>query len=303
MKFLENRHRAKKIVREYFDSEGFLEIDSPILIQNNAVEAYIDPIWVENEELRTSPEIYHKRLLARGCQKIYELGHVFRDEVPGKLHLREFSLLEWYRVGAGLLDLVTDCERLFRALSPALFSSPFEIKTLQDLWQEHVEIDLRQAIKRQDLVEQVRDRGLFLRDNADFADAFHHVMMTQIEPNIGHVTPCVVIRWPAEMAALARLCKDDSCFAERFEIYFKQVELANAFLELTDPVEQRSRFEIESLIRIKLGKRCPEIEADFIEELRWVPETAGIAVGFDRLMMLIENVNFISQVTNFLKKV
>lgn len=287
MKFLELRHQAKQITRQYFDAQGFIEVDSPILISANAIEAYIDPIWVGDEELRTSPEIYHKRLLARGAQKIYELGHVFRDELSGRIHLREFTLLEWYRVGANLTDLVRDCENLFQALDPDLFKTPFERKTLQELWSEYTGIDLRQALLDKNLVEVVKKKGFVLREQADFGDAFHHVMLTVIEPQIGLEVPCVVTRWPRELAALSRLCEDDNLFAERFEIYFKQIELANAFLELTDPIEQRDRFEIESQMRQKLGKRSSQIDLGFMEDLQFIPKTAGIAVGFDRLLLLM----------------
>ncbi|MEI6805414.1 MAG: EF-P lysine aminoacylase EpmA [Myxococcaceae bacterium] len=303
MKFLDLRHRAKKITRQHFDDQGFTEIDSPILISSNAVEAYIDPVWVGDEELRTSPEIYHKRLLARGCQKIYELGHVFRDEELGRIHLREFTLLEWYRVGASLSDLIQDCEKLFYALAPELFSKPFELKTLEELWRDYAKIDLRQALLTGNLVQIVKNAGFVLRDHADFSDAFHHVMITVIEPNIGQETPCVVTRWPKELAALSRLCEDDCLFAERFEIYFRQTELANAFLELTDPVEQKKRFEAEARTRNELGKRSPKPDQAFLTDLQFIPRTAGIAVGFDRLLMLIAGAEFISDVTNFLKKV
>ena len=303
MEFLELRHRAKQITRRYFDEQGFVEVDSPVLIPHNAVEAYIDPIWVGDLELRTSPEIYHKRLLARGCQKIYELGHVFRDEQPGRIHLREFTLLEWYRVGASLTDLVQDCENLFHALAPDLFSAKFETRTLQELWLEYARIDLRQALQESNLVSRVQEAGFILRDQADFSDAFHHVMLTVIEPRIGQQTPCVVTRWPRELAALARLCNDDDLFAERFEIYFRKTELANAFFELTDPIEQRDRFMAEANLKEQLGKRRSQLDHAFLAELNFIPPTAGIAVGFDRLLMLIAGTMQISDVTNFLKKI
>jgi lysyl-tRNA synthetase class 2 len=306
LKFLHLRHQAKKITRQYFDAQGFIEVDSPVLIASNAIEAFIDPIWVGDLELRTSPEIYHKRLLAHGCQKIYELGPVFRDEQPGRLHLREFSLLEWYRVGASLKDLIRDCEQLFQKLSPELFQTPFEVKTLQELWLEHAKIDLRRALLEKNLVSRVQEAGFVLRERADFSDAFHHVMLTAIEPNIGLEKPCVVTRWPRELAALSRLCVDDDLFAERFEIYYKQIELANAFLELTDPVEQKARFEEEARLRTELGKRSSNLDPEFLTDLALVPKTAGIAVGFDRLLMLVAGASDIAQIspgTNLKNKV
>ncbi|MES2504840.1 MAG: EF-P lysine aminoacylase EpmA [Myxococcota bacterium] len=298
MKFLE-RHLAKQAVRRYFDAEGFIEIDSPILIRSNAVEAFIDPIWVGAQELRTSPELYHKRLLARGYKRIYELGHVFRDEAEGRIHLREFSLLEWYRADAELIDLIEDCQKLFFAVAPNLFNRPFEVQSLQELWLQHAKIDLALALSNDNLVEVVLGAGFVLREQADFADAFHHVMMVAIEPCIGLDAPCVVTRWPKEMAALSRLCEDDNRFAERFEIYFRGVELANAFLELTDSLEQRNRFESEQQTRIQLGKKASELDEDFLKDLDSMPPAAGIAVGFDRLMMFACDASNISQICQF----
>ncbi|MBL4818195.1 MAG: EF-P lysine aminoacylase GenX [Deltaproteobacteria bacterium] len=284
-----------KIIREYFDTQGFIEIDSPVLIKANAVEAYIDPIPVPGfGQLRTSPELYHKRLLAHGLEKIYELGAVFRDDPEGPLHSKEFTLLEWYRAGASLSDLIKDCEALFKRLDPKRFARPFEVKTMQELWLGIAQIDLREAIKQGDLVERVLKAGFALRDQADFSDAFHQVMLIAIEPKIGQEVPTVVTRWPLDMAALAQICKDDTCFAERFEIYYQGIELANAFLELTDPVEQRKRFDVEKKIRQKLGKDPGEIDEDFLSDLAKMPPAAGIALGFDRLLMCINDVKNIS---------
>lgn len=298
MKFHE-RHRAKQIVRQYFDSQGFVEIDSPVLIPANAIETHIDPIWAADGELRTSPELYLKRILARGLTKIYELGPVFRDEAEGRLHKREFMLLEWYRTRASLVDLVQDCQNLFQALAPEQFNQPFEVKTLQTLWLEYGNIDLKQALLEENLVQRVREAGFALREQADFSDAFVQVMGSVIEPQIGQKTPCVVTRWPREMAALSRLCEDDNLFAERFEIYYQGIELANAFLELTDPVEQRKRFTEEAKIRRQLGKKISPMDENFLSELGLVPESAGIALGFDRLLMCISGAHQIDEITNY----
>ncbi len=313
MKRLEFRHKAKQAVRAYFDSQGFIEIDSPIVIPANAIETFIDPFEVPGlGELRTSPELYHKRLLAHGATKIYELGHVFRDEPKGRLHLQEFTLLEWYRVGGTLKDLIQDCEQLFR-LAMALSTGGegasrseagegFEIRTLQDLWLEHAKIDLRAALVADDLVHRVQSAGFTLRPGADFFDAFHHVMLSTIEPRIGQEVPCVVMRWPRKMAALARICTDDVYFAERFEIYYQGIELANAFLELTDPVEQRGRFLEEQEQRRKLGKQGGKLDEDFLSILGSMPAAAGIAVGFDRLLMCAVKARQIDELDIFFQK-
>jgi lysyl-tRNA synthetase class 2 len=243
---------------------------------------------------------------------------VFRNEPKSRLHLQEFTLLEWYRVGGSLQNLIHDCEELWAQISSlrggeadaavhagllrsARNDESFEIRTLQDLWLEYAKIDLRAALIADDLVDQVQSAGFVLRPGADFFDAFHHVMLTAIEPKIGQQAPCVVTKWPREMAALARICEDDVYFAERFEIYYQGIELGNAFLELTDPVEQRGRFLEEQEQRRKLGKTGGKVDEDFLTDLALMPAAAGIAVGFDRLLMCaakarqIDELDFFSQ--------
>ena len=303
------RHLAMKATRNFFDRQGFIEVDAPALILANCVEAHIDPIEVsvdlgsghgkQKRYLQTSPEIYHKRLLSHGLPQIYQLSHVFRNGEYGQRHLPEFSLLEWYRAGATLEDLISDCEQLFVEISDAIsgsavnFLKPFERITLETLWKEKAGIDLRQALVQMDqgdhlaLVRSVQAAGLYLRDGANFEDAFHHVMLTQIEPNIGQERPCVVMQWPRQLAALARINERDHLFADRFEIYFQGLEIANAFDELIDPNEQKKRFENEAQSRCREGKPGLPMNQIFLSDLSCLPPSAGIAVGFDRLLMLI----------------
>lgn len=296
---LEKRHFVKQIIRNYFNKQNFIEIDSPILIFGNAIEEYVDPIWVKNEQLRTSPELYLKRLVSKGYTKIYELGHVFRDEPESKIHLREFMLLEWYRVGGTQEDLIHDCERLFKLINPNLFNKPFEVYSMEELWARYAGINLRQALIENNLVSCLKKKGFYLSDNADFLDAFHHVMISHIQPFIGRNIPCVVTRWPRSMAALSKLCEDDNLFSERFEIYFHGIELANAFLELTDFAEQKKRFMEAENIRRKLKKRISKIDWKFLTDLKSMPPTAGIAVGFDRLIMVAFNIDDIKKIHEF----
>jgi elongation factor P--(R)-beta-lysine ligase len=320
------RHNAMVAVRNYFEKEEFFEIDSPLLIAANCIETYIDPILVKvncgpkgdlTNYLHTSPEIYHKRLLSYGAKKIYQLGHVFRDGELGKMHLPEFALLEWYRAGGTIHDLIVDCEKLFSAVAKAVIGTtritladqkvidlakPFERCSMEDLWKQHAQIDLRVALKAMRdgnplaLVKVAQEKGYALRELATFEDVFHHVMLTKIEPAIGQGKPCVVINWPTQMAALARVCKDDPLFAERFEIYCGGIELANAFSELNDPVEQKIRFKRDLAERSLLGKKPLPIDDRFIQDLEYMPDSVGIAVGFDRLLMLISQIAEIDQV-------
>lgn len=320
------RHLAMAATRKYFAAQDFFEIDSPLLISANCIETHIDPIWVKvncgqkgelKRYLHTSPEIYHKRLLSYGAQKIYQLGHVFRDGELGKMHLPEFAMMEWYRAGGTLDDLIVDCEELFCAVAKAVLGSteiklpneciidlnqPFDRCSMEYLWKEHAQIDLRAALEKMrdgDLLALVRvaqEKGYALRELATFDDVFHHIMLTKIEPAIGYDKPCVVQNWPTQLAALARVCENDPLFAERFEIYCGQMELANAFAELVDPVEQKIRFERDLKERSLLGKMPLPIDDSFINDLNFMPNAVGIAVGFDRLLMLILQVPEINQV-------
>jgi lysyl-tRNA synthetase class 2 len=321
------RHLAMQAARSYFNGAGFLEIDSPHLIRANCVEAHIDPIAVKVEigqsrdplsrYLHTSPEIYHKRLLSYGLEKIYQLSHAYRDGELGRLHLPEFSLLEWYRSGGSLNDLIADCEHLIGDLAIAVtgskvischdgsqidLSRPFERATLEELWRDHASIDLRAALEQiaagddLALARAARRAGSDLRAGADFDDVFHHIMITRIEPKIGQNRPCVVTRWPRQMASLSRICPEDNLFAERFEIYCQGIEIANAYEELTDHHEQLRRFENDANIRLALGKKPFPVDDTFISDLSYMDPAAGIALGFDRVLMLILGERTISSV-------
>ncbi len=320
---VERRSRALSLTRRFFEQRGFLEVDAPQLVPATTTEPHIEPLSVrvrpgmdpsahDDEQviryLHTSPELALKRVLAGGVERVYALTHVFRDGETSARHLPEFPLLEWYRAGAVLRDLVRDCQELFRELALALagtttlplpaggaldVAADFEVRTVTELFREHAGVDLPAALSRMAegdrlaLVRATRDAGHKLRPGADFEDAFFHVMLSRVEPAIGRQRPCVVTRWPRPMAILARGCDDDERFAERFEIYAGGLELANAFDELTDPVEQRARFVADNDARAALGKERLPLDELFLEELARMPASSGIALGVDRLLMLL----------------
>lgn len=298
--FIQARHKAIKIVRSYFNTRGFIEIDSPILLPFNIPERHIDPIYINANQLRTSPEIYHRQLLFNNYPKTYEIGHVFRNEAVDDLHLREFTLLEWYRLETSLAILIQDCEELFKSLAPNIFSKPFEVTTMEDLWKKFTNIDLRQTLLNNTLVKDVKKKGFPLRKNANFYDAFHHVMITVIEPNIGIKKPCVVIKWPKQLAAFSQTSKECDFFSERFEIYFKGVELGNAYFEINNHAELNNRIQEEFKIKQKTNKQCT-LNKKILTDKKQIPAASGIAVGLDRLLMIILGKKKISQITNLLK--
>ncbi len=316
------RHTAFRTIRALLDAHDFLEIDTPLLVPGPGLEPHIDPLSTSvtrapgaspvRRFLITSPELAMKRALAAGCERIYQLGHVFRDGETTARHAAEFTMLEWYRAGGTLQDLVADCEGLLRALADALagtrvvsgvdLDAPFERRTVVELFAACADIDLLDALTRTDdgdadaLPRAARAVGLSLREGADFEDAFFQVMSDKVEPVIGRARPCVVARWPARMAVLARRCDDEPRLAERFEIYAAGLELCNAFDELTDPVEQRARFVADNAARHRLGKEELPLDEEFLTALASMPPSVGNALGVDRALMLVCGIDTLDDV-------
>jgi lysyl-tRNA synthetase class 2 len=324
------RHKAFKQIRAYFDQRSFLEIDAPILLDANAVEAQIDPLSTQVQSvdarssrtkfLATSPEIHMKRLLAHGAEQIYSLGPVFRDREDSPIHRTEFILLEWYRARSDLDDLILDCEQIFSELAITLngsavirrsdqqdldLSGPFDRVSVASAWEKYADIDLESALaqiaqgNKDALTKAVVKSGESLRENADFDDAFTHIMLKKIEPQIGNHKPCVLFDWPAQTAALARLSPANPLFSQRFEIYCGGVELANAFSELTDPIEQRARFIEANEIRVSCERSQLPMPEEFLADLSKMPASCGIALGVDRLIALISGKNDLRKVLCF----
>jgi lysyl-tRNA synthetase class 2 len=307
------RHQVLKTIRSHFDDQGFIEIDAPVMIEANAVEAFIDPLSLQvcdpdghkgQAYLSTSPEIHMKRLLSHGAEKIYSLGPVFRDRERSPKHLTEFTMLEWYRAGSDLSEIEADCALIFSSLHSALerhnlartefdFHTPMDRLCVAEAWEKYAHIDLEACLSQiatgdqNALVRKITSMGESLRENADFDDAFAHIMLKRVEPAIGQKRPCVLYDWPAQTAALAGLVPNNPLFAQRFEIYCGGFELANAFFELTDHAEQRARFEEANSIRLALGRDILPMPEAFLSDLRRMPKASGIAVGVDRVIALM----------------
>lgn len=255
--------------------------------------------------LHTSPEFAMKKLLAAGEERLLAFAHVFRNRERGPLHHPEFTMLEWYRAGetydvlmrdaADLLALAAEtagAERLAwrgRAADPRL--EP-ERLTLAEAFDRFAAIDLMASIApdgetdRETLAAQARSVGLRVADDDTWSDLFSGVLVAKIEPNLGDGRATILCEYPAAEAALARRKPGDPRVAERFELYACGVELANAFGELTDPVEQRRRFEMEMAEKRRIHGEDYPLDEDFLSGLARMPEASGIALGFDRLVML-----------------
>ncbi len=313
--FLEARARIAKAVRQVFDAAGLVEVETPALQVSPGLEPHLAvfetrllaadrragrPLY-----LHTSPEFAMKKLLAAGMDGIFQLARVFRNAERSDLHHPEFTMLEWYRARAGYHDLIADCRALLVAAADAAGRqalthgarrsdprAPWQVITVADAFAELAGVDLAPALAdpaRPDLAaldRAARPIGHGARPDDRFEDLFFRIFLDRIEPRLGWPAPTVLTDYPISMAALARPKPDAPHLAERFELYVSGVELANAFGELTDPVAQRQRFEADIALRQSLYGDSVPIDEDFLDALGHMPPAAGIALGFDRLVML-----------------
>ena len=289
---LEVRARMIEAVRTFFGANGYLHVETPCLIPAPAPEAHIDAIRAGDLYLHTSPELCMKRLLSEGFSRIFQISKCFREKERGALHLPEFTMLEWYRTGIDYVDLMEECQDLLLFISESLnlnksvyyggrhidFSSPWERLSVKDAFKNLASISLEEALDK---------------------DLFDEVMVKEIEPKLGLDKPTFLFDYPASMAALARLRKENSTVAERFEIYIGGLELANGFSELNDAEEQRARFKEERGRRMESDKPAYPMPERFLNSLEMMPDAAGIALGIDRLAMVLTNASCIDQVVAF----
>jgi elongation factor P--(R)-beta-lysine ligase len=308
--------------RAFFADQSFMEVDTTILQVSPGNQTHISAFGTEILDntgaksklyLHSSPEFAAKKLLAAGEKRIFYLAHVFRNRERGKLHHPEFTMLEWYRAGTPYQRLVEDCMGLLAATVAAAGSrdlcfgghvaDPFaepEILSVAEAFDRYASIDLLATLNgskpdREALAAGARDHGIRTVADDSWSDIFSKIMVAKIEPQLGHGRPTILMDYPASEAALARL-QDDPRFAERFELYACGVELANAFGELTDPAVQRQRFEMEMAKRLRLYGDAYPIDEDFLQAISIMPEASGIALGFDRLVMLATGAAHIEQV-------
>ncbi|MDT8389604.1 MAG: EF-P lysine aminoacylase EpmA [Lentisphaeria bacterium] len=280
-------------IRAFFRSRDFLEVDTPVRIPCPANEDYIDAIPSAGQFLRASPELHMKRVLAAGYDRIFQIGPCFRSGERGSRHLPEFTLLEWYRTQAGYQDILDDCRELIAAaaeqvLEPAgedgaahvaFFTGDWAVMTVEDAFHTYAAADVDQCV-------------------AD--GCFDDMLVDRVEPNLGFSQPTVLIDYPASLAALARRKPGHPNRAERWELYIRGLEIANAYGELTDPVEQRQRFAESAEYRRRDGRQAYPIDPWFMAALEaGLPPCGGIALGVDRLLMALMGVDSIDQVVAF----
>jgi lysyl-tRNA synthetase class 2 len=321
------RARLCAEVRRVLGAMGYEEVETPCLVPAPGMEPHIQAFEAEFVPeaggartplfLHTSPEYAMKRLLAAGLPRVYQLARVFRNGEVSPSHNPEFTMLELYRAGADYRGIMEDLERLVEACARALspdgaaraarcgeaidLAAPFERLTVTEAFRRHAGIDLLACENDAGrLGAAARRAGLDPGPPGEpFDDVFFRVMLAAVEPRIGRGRPTYLLDWPAPMAALSRTRADDPRVAERFELYAGGLELANGFSELTDAAEQRRRLVDEQEQRRRLGRSVPPIDARFLAALPSMPEAGGVAVGLDRLLMLLVGAETIADVLLF----
>lgn len=313
-----------KTIRSFFDDRGYSEMHTPRLVGLPGQEPHLEPFWTvvntpnpsqqfSNSAIQqfpaaliTSPEYAMKRLLASGMDKIYDLGPCFRNNEPWDgTHDPEFLLLEWYRKDADLQSLMNETEEMVRSVIRAIPDTKYEIPdtfrrmTVVEAWKEYLEVDLIPLLGDRDAIAKLaRDLDQTVDEKDSWDDIYFKIFLSKIESKIGEV-PTFLYRYPASMAALAKKCEDDDRFADRVELYMGGLELANGFVELSDPVEQRKRFLEEQETRRSQGKKTWDIDEKFLADLPNMGPAVGMAFGVDRLVMLMTGSMSINDVIFF----
>lgn len=329
---MEKRSRAISAVRAFFASEGFLEVETPTIVALPGMEPHLDPLQTEvtrnggarfKAHLITSPEYAMKKLLAGGMTKIFELARAYRNGEPWDgAHNPEFTMLEWYRADADYTAIMADTERMVASVARAVtgseiityqgkrydLSAPWPHMTVAAAMEKYAGIDLDRAIKDPHWFRlEATSKGTTVNESDTWDDIFFKIFLSDVEAHLGEAAngkpgrPVILYDYPRSMAALARIKpgNTDGRYAERFEAYIGGMELANAFSELNDPVEQRRRLDEERQERAKLGKPDHGIDEQFIEAVGQMPQAAGIALGIDRLVMLLTDTASIRDVLFF----
>jgi len=312
---LQARGLALAALRRFFAERDFLEVETPLLVPSPGLEIHLDAVAAGGGYLITSPEYQMKRLLAAGFERIYQVCKCFRAGEHGPHHASEFTMVEWYRGFAELDAVVRDTEALVAGVVAAVagaphariagrsidVSPPWPRMTVRDAMRSWAGVEVAGDEPAAALVAAVRAAGIAVADGTAWDDAFFAAFLARVDPALAALDrPVILEDWPAPLAALARKKPGDPRTALRFEAYVGGLELANAFGELTCPVEQRTRFEHDQAIRRERGRPVYPIDDKLIAALaEGLPPSAGIALGFDRLVMLATGAAVIDDVLTF----
>lgn len=264
--YVRRRDVLMRSIRAFFYARDFVEVETPIRVQAPCMELHIEAEPSGDHFLRTSPELFHKQLLAAGMERIFEVGKCFRHGEYGALHHPEYTMLEWYRAQADYRNILEETKAL-----------------IQSVWKQ-APLEWEHCTVSDAFVEFAGWDPVYEYD----ADRFDMDLVTKVEPAFKQIGGAMVLMdYPIEAAALSRRKPSNPLVAERWELYIEGVELANAYSELTDPVEQQQRFEACALQRKALGQTVYPVDAAFINALGKMPPAGGVALGVDRLLMLM----------------
>jgi elongation factor P--(R)-beta-lysine ligase len=318
------RNRVRAAIRAMFEAQGFTEVECGALQVSPGNEAHLHAMACEvlgpggerlTRYLHTSPEFAAKKLLAAGETRIFDFARVFRNRERGALHAPEFTMLEWYRAGEPLDAVMDDAAAIVRLAASETGIAAMQYRgracdprlaperlTVADAMARHAGVDLMRTLDsegegvRAAMAEEAKRAGLDPAADDSWSDLFSKLLVAFVEPRLGIERPTLLCDYPACEAALAQRKADDRRLSERFELYVCGVELANGFGELTEPEEQRRRFAAEMAEKERrYGERYP-IDEDFLAALAHMPRAAGVALGFDRLVMLATGASRINQV-------
>jgi lysyl-tRNA synthetase class 2 len=310
--FLRRRAALTQAIRAFFSGRGYTEVETPYAVRAPGEEVHLRAFATRRDHpdgraqdlwLHTSPEFAMKRLLVGGAGPIFQLARVWRNGEASALHAPEFTMLEWYRPGFDMDTLIEETAELLRAVLPEQVCvrgvttslTRIERLTVADAFERYVGADVLGTAG--DAPALAAQAGVRSRDNETWEDLFFRLLLERIEPHLGRAHPTFLTHWPAEQAALARRDPADPRVAERFELFVCGIELANAFVELTDPMEQRERFIADRARRHALHGSDWDMDEDFLAALaEGMPPSAGIALGFDRLAMIAAGADRIGQV-------
>lgn len=321
------REKVVDAIREYFKNQGFHEVETPLLIPNPSTEPFLEVFetrlkFDEGDSYRaflpSSPEFAMKKLLAAGSGSIFQICKSFRNgEGRSVRHNPEFSILEWYRTPGGYEEIMRDFEGLMLQILKKVkgdesgtklvyqgkeydLVSPWERVSVAWAFDKYAGVSVDELVDEKKLLNKAKEKGYKVDKTTTWEQAYNQIFLNEIEPKLGLTGPTIIYDYPVAQAALSKRKESDPRFAERFEVYLAGLELGNAFSELTDAVEQEARCVEDLEERKKLGKTEYELDRDFIEALKTgMPETGGIAVGVDRLVMLFADAIGIEDVLFF----
>ncbi len=314
------REKVIAAIRIFFGQQKFHEVETPLLIAHPPAESYLDifetTLFDRNRNptkayLSTSPEVPLKKLMVAGIGNCFAVTKSFRNmETQSNLHNPEFTILEWYRVGADYRDIMSDCEELLvfintyiKRTTPGMetqrpeelsyqgtrvnLAGPWERLTVADAFLRWAHVDFAEFLLEDHAKSIAQKKGYVIEAETTWEELYNQIFLNEIESHLGRGKPTILYEFPGVMGALARKKKSDPRFAERFEFYIEGLELGDCYSELTDWKEQQSRFESELKEIKRLGKTIYDYDHDFIDALKaGLPDSSGIAIGVDRLVML-----------------